>query len=149
MESVLVYLLTPVLPATLIYLQHVPQPIEPYFYILNSMFIIWNEFTTFITIVERVSAWLLTFSIHSMKPDLPWISFSISYRIRVSWITVYINIIRVQVGCCQWGIGNVYTKSCTSIYSVVIPIHLNREMASVYTSLTTKLIYTVHTDAWS
>ncbi len=26
-----------------------------------------------------------------------------------------------------------HTKSCTSIYSVVIPIHLNREMASVYT----------------
>ncbi len=41
-----------------------------------------------------------------------------------------------------------HTKSCTSIYSVVIPIHLNREMASVYSSfsyssLTTNLKYTV------
>ncbi len=41
-----------------------------------------------------------------------------------------------------------HTKSCTSIYSVVIPIHRNREMASVYTSfpyssLTTNLKYTV------
>ncbi len=43
-----------------------------------------------------------------------------------------------------------HTKSGTSIYSVVIPIHLNREMASVntilsYSSLTTNLKYTVHT----
>ncbi len=43
-----------------------------------------------------------------------------------------------------------HTKSCTSIYSVVIPIHLNREMASVYSSfsyssLTTNLKYTVYT----
>ncbi len=41
-----------------------------------------------------------------------------------------------------------HTKSCTSIYSVVIPINLNREMASVYSSfsyssLTTNLKYTV------
>ncbi len=41
-----------------------------------------------------------------------------------------------------------HTKSCTSIYSVVIPIHMNREMASVYSrfsysSLTTNLKYTV------
>ena len=40
-----------------------------------------------------------------------------------------------------------HTKSCTCIYSVVIPIQLNREMASVYSSfshfsLTTNLKYT-------
>ncbi len=39
-------------------------------------------------------------------------------------------------------------KSCTCIYSVVIPIHMNREMAFVYlsfsySSLTTNLKYTV------
>ncbi len=39
-----------------------------------------------------------------------------------------------------------HTKSCTCIYSVVIPIHMNRVMASVYTSFSysSNLKYTVY-----